>query len=190
MLLEETVPALRPDAPLCEADARARAVAIALPHGEVIHVRPLRLTDEKALQDLFYRLSEDSSCERFLSHKSHDIPEKVTAYFESADGRTRTFVATSDSEIDELIAMASYTADPRTERADISLVVRDEWQGRGVGTVLFRRLVACARERGMRGLTADVLATNSRMMALFRNNGLRVERQLDAGVCRINAAFT
>jgi GNAT superfamily N-acetyltransferase len=169
-------------------DASDRPTAVTLPDGALIHVRRLWRTDEEALQALFYRLSEDSRYERFLSHKSRDCSENVTGYFESESGRNAAFVATSDDTNGELIAMASYAVDPRTGWADVSVVVRDEWQRRRVGTALFHRLVACARQRGIQRLTADVLATNGRMMALFHDNGLRIESELDAGVYRIAAA--
>ncbi len=49
-----------------------------LPHGDVIHIRPLRVTDERLLQDLFYRLSDDSTYERFLAHKSCHPREEIS----------------------------------------------------------------------------------------------------------------
>jgi GNAT superfamily N-acetyltransferase len=73
--------------------------------------------------------------------------------------------------------------------AEVSLVVGDAWQGRGVGTALFRRHAKLARARGIAGLTADVLPTNVPMLALFSESGFPVESALDRGVCRVRLVF-
>ena len=52
---------------------------------------------------------------------------------------------------------------------ELSLLVRDDLQGRGLGRVLATRLIAAAAESGYRTAVATVLAENQRMLALARH---------------------
>ena len=162
--------------------SRARSETVTLPQGHVVHIRPLRVTDERVLQDLFYRLSDDSSYHRFLAHKTYHPHEEISMLADFDDKQNAALVATSNQDVEELLAMARYDADPKTGLAEIALTVRDEWQGRGVGTALFGRLVALARAQGVRGFTAQVLSSNGRMLRLFRASGLPIQDRFESGV--------
>ena len=62
------------------------------------------------------------------------------------------------------------------------LLVRDDWQGRGLGTLLMRRMAEIAHARGIAGFCADVLASNVAMLRVFHRSGHHVTSTLDAGV--------
>jgi L-amino acid N-acyltransferase YncA len=64
-------------------------------------------------------------------------------------------------------------------------MVDPAWKGRGLGAALQERLVAYARSRGVRALTADVLMDNLRMLRLFRSSGLEVSSQTLQGVTEV-----
>jgi len=85
--------------------------------------------------------------------------------------------------------MARYDVDPATRLGDVALAILDSLQGKGLGTALFRRLVALGRARGLAGFSADVLVDNSPMLAIFNKSGLRVESQLDCGTYRVRMLF-
>ncbi len=85
--------------------------------------------------------------------------------------------------------MIRYDLNPATRLADVALVVLDGWQGKRVGTALFRRLLGVARARGVTAFTADVLCTNARMLRIFEKSGLRVTTELAAGVYGVTALF-
>lgn len=162
--------------------SRAQPETVSLPHGEVINIRPLRVTDERLLQDLFYRLSDDSSYARFLGHKRSHTRQEISMLVDFDDRQDAALVATSTQDVQELLGIARYDTDPRTDLAEVALVVRDEWQGRGVGTALFVRLIRLARAQGVLGLTATVLASNGRMLKLFRASGLPIVDCFESGV--------
>jgi RimJ/RimL family protein N-acetyltransferase len=98
-------------------------------------------------------------------------------------------VCTEDQGREAIVAMARYDVDPATRLADIAFVVRDEWQCRGIGTLLMRRLIEIGRNRGLVGFTADVLTTNKPMLAVFERSGLRLRLRLDDGVYHILGHF-
>lgn len=61
---------------------------------------------------------------------------------------------------------ACYFLNPTTNLAEVAFMVAPEWQGRGLGSALQRRLQEYASARGVRGFTAEILARNARMMRL------------------------
>jgi RimJ/RimL family protein N-acetyltransferase len=54
--------------------------------------------------------------------------------------------------------------------------VDEDYQGQGVATYMFNRLIQAAKERGIQGFIADVLASNRAMMAVFEKGGLSGQR--------------
>ena len=160
-----------------------------LPAGEHMLVRPVRMTDEELLQDLFYRLSNDSTYKRFMgykkSHPHQEMAELVNLDAEDSVG----VVVCSDDEGRQIVGMARYDVDPATNLADIAFVVQDEWQGRGVGTVLMKSMAEIGRARGLDGFTADVLASNKSMMMVFHRSGLQVNADLEGGAYHLVARF-
>jgi acetyltransferase len=55
------------------------------------------------------------------------------------------------------------------------VAVRDDVTGRGLGTLLVRRLIDHARRRGVGELFGQVLRENARMLGICRRLGLREE---------------
>ena len=77
------------------------------------------------------------------------------------------------------------TADGRLE-ANIGLVVGDDWQQRGLGTLLLSVLVSRAATRGVDALALDVLPENDRMRGIIRRRwpDAAMERTRDALIFR------
>ena len=57
--------------------------------------------------------------------------------------------------------------------ADISFMIEDEWQGRGLGTLLMGAVAIAARRNGIARFAADVLAENAPMRAILAHAGIK-----------------
>src|SRR5207249_519580 len=64
----------------------------------------------------------------------------------------------------------------RAGRAEAAVVVRDDFQGAGLGTELLLRLLALARWAGVREFGGEVLAANTRMLRLLKLGGATIGR--------------
>ena len=159
-----------------------------LPSGEEIVVRPVRMSDEEALQDFFYSLSDESARQRFLAHKCAYPHAEMQRLVDSDYVQTLGLVA-QNPVTGELMAMARYDMDPATRFGDIAFTVRDDCQRRGIGSALMRRMLEAARANGLDGFFADVLAGNRGMLMVFHKSGLVVESQLDGGVYHLRMPF-
>lgn len=159
-----------------------------LPGGEAVLVRPVRLSDEDALKRFLHELSDESRYRRFLGHRQSHPHEEMQQLVDS-DYDLNMGLVVSEPEQGDIIGMSRYDVDPATRLAEIAFVVRDDWQGRGVGTHLMQRMCEIARARGLEGFVADVFVDNKAMLGIFQRSGLAVHSQFNAGVYHLEARF-
>ena len=58
---------------------------------------------------------------------------------------------------EQIIAVGTYYLNEKTNKAEVAFVVRDSWQGRGLGTFIFQHLITVAKRNGIDGFTAENL---------------------------------
>jgi ribosomal protein S18 acetylase RimI-like enzyme len=73
--------------------------------------------------------------------------------------------------------------------AEVAFSVADEYQRRGIGTHLFRFFMRVAKERGIRGFRATVLASNPAMLRVFQKSGCLLHTEYDSGVISLSLRF-
>jgi RimJ/RimL family protein N-acetyltransferase len=156
--------------------------------GEEVVVRPVRMSDEHAVQRMLYAMSEESLYRRFFGvrrqHPHEEMQKMVDLDYERAMG-----LVVTEADSDEVVALCRYDVDPATQLGEIAFTVRDDWQHRGLGTLLLRRMSEIARARGLAGFRAEVLAQNAAMLAVFHKSGLRWTSTLSDGVVLLEGRF-
>ena len=91
---------------------------------------------------------------------------------------------------EDIIAVGRYYLDPKTNRAEVAFVVRDDWQNRGIGTLpASTTSPTIAKRNGISGFTAEVLRENKRMQAVFNHSGLKVKSRLTDDVYSYEMEF-
>jgi acyl-CoA hydrolase len=156
--------------------------------GLEVLVRPARLSDEGALQRLFYGLSDESVYKRFFGYRTQ-YPHLEMQKLVDLDYESNMALVLCEPVREEPVGLARYDVDPATGLGDIAFVVRDDWQRRGVGTVLLRRMGEIGRARGLAGFEADVLANNMPMLSVFHRSGLELHSTLEDGVYHLVMPF-
>jgi acyl-CoA hydrolase/RimJ/RimL family protein N-acetyltransferase len=178
-----------PDQTVRRADYPWREARIEkLADGTPLEVRPLAVTDEPALRDFLYRLSDESTYKRYFGYRrAHPHAELQKTV--DLDYAQHFELAAILPESREIIGLGGYTLDPATQLGDLAFVVRDDWQQRGLGMLLMRRMSEIGGARGLGGFQADVLAENTAMMRIFERSGLKFEGQIEDGVYHLVARF-
>jgi RimJ/RimL family protein N-acetyltransferase len=74
-------------------------------------------------------------------------------------------------------------------RAEVAFAVVDEYQGQGVGTALMRNLSSMAQRAGLNELIAEVLASNSAMLKVFKKSGLQMSARSDGQVVQVTLTY-
>ncbi|UCG33400.1 MAG: GNAT family N-acetyltransferase, partial [Phycisphaerales bacterium] len=153
-------------------------------------IRPLRLTDESAMRDMFYKLSPESIYHRFFQPLRSMPHPKIQQFMRIDYQNDMVLVAsTGKGEADPLIAVGRYNLDHHTNMAEVAFLVRDDWQNRGLGTALLKALIESAKAHGIQGFTAEVLADNQPMLRVFHKAELAIESKLHEGVYTLHMLF-
>ncbi|HEX7168075.1 MAG TPA: GNAT family N-acetyltransferase [Acidimicrobiales bacterium] len=172
--------------PRSEADLSWAAVDVLLADGGVAHLRPIQPDDADALVAFHERLSPETRYFRFFSYHPELSPKEVD-YFTHVDYERRLALVLELRGA--LIAVGRYDADAELDSAEVAFVVSDDHQGRGVGTLLLEYLALAARKVGISHFFADTLASNQRMLRVFREAGYTVTSRTEDGVVRVEFAL-
>jgi acyl-CoA hydrolase/GNAT superfamily N-acetyltransferase len=155
---------------------------LTLDDGRQVFIRPIRLTDEPPLREMFYALSEETVYHRFFQVLPTMPHRKLQEWLRVDYERQMVIVGTTGLEGDEaIVAVARYDLDERTNLAEVAFVVRDDFQGHHLATHLLARLIEVARANGIAGFTASVLADNMAMLRVFHAAFPALESQLRDG---------
>jgi RimJ/RimL family protein N-acetyltransferase len=163
-----------------EGEVERRVEREGLRDGTRVSIRPIRPEDAPRLQALFTRLSPTSIYLRFLGYRKMPSDEEARSLAEVDYHNRMAFVAFVESELEErIIGVARYAAVENAvpRAAEAAVVVEDEYQGRGLGTILLKRLVDYAREDGVHSLWATVHRNNAQILRFVKRSGLPVERR-------------
>ncbi len=64
----------------------------------------------------------------------------------------------------------------------MAFVVEEDYRGQGLASALLAALVEIARRHGLRRFTAEVLAHNTPMLAVFKRCGLPMTSRSESGI--------
>ncbi len=148
--------------------------------GVEVLIRPIRPEDEPMIARFHERLSERSVYLRYFHlldldrRVSHD--RLIRICFNDYD-RDIALVA---AHADAILAVGRLTRIDVTS-AELAVLITDEYQGRGLGTELTKRLVEIARTEKMERVIAEILPENIHMLRVCRELGFRMEQLPDHG---------
>ena len=153
--------------------------AIVLGNGDTAIIRPLVPGDRDTLASFHRAQSSDSIYKRFFSPKP-ELTARDLDHFTEIDMVDR--VALVVESRGEFVAWSSYERWPGRNEAEAAFMVADEHQGEGIATLMLEHLAAIARSNGIERFTAEVLADNRAMLAVFAKAGWPLQRRFESGV--------
>ena len=153
---------------------------VVLRDGSTVRVRVMRPADEELLFTLFKSLSLDSRWLRFMSAAS-DSALAAEAHREAAVDYCGKFglIALTGAE-DRIVGHAFYTAISE-DRAEIAFAIVDDYQGRGLATILLGQLAEVAAANSIQVFEAETLSSNTAMLNVFRESGCPTKITVTAG---------
>lgn len=160
------------------AESPVDATSVTLCDGSTVTVRQIRPDDKAVLSAGFKRLSAESRYRRFLTPMPK-LNKSALAYLTEVNHHDHEALLALDAHGNG-VGVARYArrdASDASDAAEAAVAVIDDWQGRGVGTLLLELLADRAREEGVRRFTALMLAQNTDMLDLLR--GLAPVRVID-----------
>jgi len=159
--------------------------------GTEIFFRPIKPTDEPALSEMMYSLSERSVRTRYMTH-TMAFPHKDIQRVTNIDYRQDIAIVGVVPRVsgEEIVAIAQYYLDPKTQSAEVAFLVQDEWQRKGMGTFLLDYVTQIAKQRGVKKFWAKVLPSNEPMLTIFHNSGYKINTTFDGEAYDISYDLT
>jgi GNAT superfamily N-acetyltransferase len=158
-------------------------VELTLPNGVVVSLRPLGPDDRERLAVGFERLSAESRYRRFMTPVPRLTASELT-YFSEIDNWNHfawgvQVVKAEGLDGAGVARFVRLTTDQTA--ADTAFTVLDEYQGLGIGQVLFRALAIAGRAHDVKQFHFDVLADNRPMLKVLEKSGVPVD-SVSAGI--------
>jgi succinyl-CoA synthetase alpha subunit/GNAT superfamily N-acetyltransferase len=154
--------------------------------GRVLNVRDVGPDDLEAVEDLLGHLSPRSARQRFLSTSTQAGPHYVDGLADPA----RTLDAVVVEAGSRIVGVGSTHPLPEAATVEFAVVVDDEDQGHGIGTVIVEALVSRARARGVRTMVGTVLGANAQMFDLLGHLGLSYQSVLEEGTADVTLTIS
>jgi acetyltransferase len=145
---------------------------VSLPDGTLLRIRPIRPSDAEAVMAMLRKCSARDLRLRFMSAMREPDPRLIARLAQIDYAREMAFVAIDPSNGD-FLAVARLHGDADHQRGEHAIIVRTDWQGRGVGRLLLGRLIEFGRAEGYHEIWASEMAENEGMATLGRSLGFR-----------------
>lgn len=147
--------------------------------GTPVMIRPINKSDAERERAFIEGLSAESRYFRFLQNVKHPSPELIRRFTEVDQQNDIALVAlmgTADEQ--RIVGVSRYSHCEDRGVCECAVTVADEWQGKGLGTLLMRHLIELAREQGVEHLYSLDSAENRPMQELAAHLGF--QRRVDS----------
>jgi len=156
---------------------------------EEVTFRPIRPEDEPLLIKLHKALSERTVYLRYfqpLKLSQRTAHERLTRICFIDYDREMAIVAERKSEDGqrEIIAIGRLSKIHGRNEAELAVLVDDRWQHQGLGTELYARLIAIAKDESILRVVSTILAENREMRAICQKHGFTLKADLEDGTIR------
>jgi len=157
---------------------------------EPVTIRPAKPVDERRIQEHFYNQEKSDIISRFFHEKTSFVRKEAEGMSQIDYIKDLTIVAIiGESGFRRVIAIGEYLLDEAKNVAEVAFSVNREYQGKGIGRILMRKLSEAARENGISGLTAYTSPQNQVMIRLFKSLPYKTATIFDGDVLSLSCRF-
>jgi acyl-CoA hydrolase/GNAT superfamily N-acetyltransferase len=158
--------------------------------GEKIIFRPTKPVDERRIQEHFYHLDRKDIISRFFHEKRRFVRDDVEGMSQIDYIRNLTIIAVvGEFGFGRVVGVGEYYLEEANNTAEIAFSVSKDYQGKGLGRILIRKLAEAARENGIAGVFAYTSPRNQAMIKLFKTLPYKVKSVLGEDIhlsCRFD----
>ena len=149
-------------------------------------LRSIRPEDEVEWHRMISRCSNQSKLFRFF-HTFKDTSHEMAARycFVDYDREIAIVAEIKEGGSKTLVGVGRLVADVDHTTAEYAVIVCDEYQGRGLGSILTNYCTEIARKWGIKTLVAETSPNNRQMLSLFSRKNFALNRQVsDVVICK------
>ncbi len=171
-------------------DSGDRTIAAFTKAGRPIFIRALRSTDKLLIEELFRSLSPRSIFFRFHGNLTSLHPNVIGCVMKLDYTKDLALVALERNEPEgAIIGLCGIRRQTNSETGEFTVVVRDEWQGIGVGARLTEISLPMARDLGMKRIWGIISPENTTMAEMATDLGFTVRRDQKSGYYEMELIF-
>ncbi|MBB3189099.1 bifunctional acetate--CoA ligase family protein/GNAT family N-acetyltransferase [Halomonas cerina] len=165
---------------------------VTLKNGWEVEVRPIRAEDAPLLTRFHEQLSEESIRFRYFHNKADLTQRDLSILSHINYDRQMAFIAEHPREdgSKEMLGVVRVWNDPDNIRTEFSIIIRDDLQGLGIGSLLMNKMIRYCRHVGTLEMIGKVMVDNHPMRALMKRLGFKLsynmEEQVVDAVLRLN----
>lgn len=150
---------------------------VILKNGMGLLLRPAVPEDKELIREFLSRISAESLRMRFMASISHVSDETINTFCRNDFTDSGCLVASvSEAGKERIVGLGNYLASANGRTAEVAFLIEDEFQGKGIGTILLERLAGLAAANGFVHLEAEVLPENISMINVFKSSGFKVHQ--------------
>ncbi len=153
-----------------------------------ILLRPIRHDDTDKMLKLFYSFKKETIYKRFFMPLKIMQESEIKSRYLDVDYNERMAIVASfkEKDVETLLGVVRYAVDDSdSKRAEYAIVIRDDWQGKGLGILMTEYLVKIAREKGITRIYALVMDDNWPMRDLLEKLYRTEVSKYEPGVLKI-----
>lgn len=167
---------------------------LTLKDGTLVTIRPIRPEDEPMLVHFHTLLSEQSVRYRYFAplklgqRVAHE--RLVRVCFNDYDRDIALVVehrrpaATGGYNESEILAVGRLSKTSRRTEGEFAVLVRDDWQNKGLGRRLLTKLVDIGRDEKLHRITGDIVPENLEMQRVAEKAGFHLTRDTEENLVR------
>ncbi|MYN10400.1 bifunctional acetate--CoA ligase family protein/GNAT family N-acetyltransferase [Pseudoduganella aquatica] len=155
--------------------------------GGPLTLRPIRPEDAPQHVEFFARIDPDDVRLRFFSAMRELQPAQLARLTQIDYDRAMAFIATrvGSGGRPETLGVVRAVADPDNQHAEFAILVRSDLKGKGLGAILFQKLVEYFRSRGTAAIVGEALSENGGVQQLVRRFGGTVSPSPEPGMANL-----
>lgn len=154
-----------------------------------LFVRPIKITDERAVQNLFYSLSKNDKFQRFLMHVNALHHKQAQDLVKVDYSDSMALVVCDSAGKQEKIAAVAHIAREESigsrNICEFAAMVDPVWQNNGIGTYLLRTMIAIGKDLGFNCIRAYIWEDNLQMLRAFEKTGRGMTQELECHVYKV-----
>ena len=146
-----------------------------LKDGTEVVLRPIKAEDEGRFDELIKSLSAESVRFRFFEIFKEIPHETLTKYCNLDYDRQIAIVAELQNGSKQIIGAGRVIAEPDGKSGEFAVLVTDQWQRKGLGSMLMEYIINVAKNMRLARIFAHVLPNNIKMTKLCEKKGFKME---------------
>jgi len=170
-------------------DAKNYTAQETLKNGMQVTVRAIKPADKDNFQAAFNEFDERSIYLRFFTdNKTFTEKEILQAVDVDFERIVALVTCIKDNGGEKIIGGGRFfvfgEANP-PDKAEVAFMVSNDYQSLGIGGMMLKHLAGIAREMGIKGFYAEVMAGNTGMLTVFKRSGFPIQLEYEQDVTHV-----